>query len=128
MTPAQPLSEQLLRLAHWMTAVRNGTHEMTAAGEDAFASALHACAEQAERLETLLQEARELAFLDAGKKVVAEVLPAGAGPQPTISSDHLTTLVAIACGHVPGVVLLPRRHARAIPCGESRTGDGGDAA
>jgi hypothetical protein len=131
--PDTPLSEQILRLAHWFTAVRIGTHEFTADGMAAFGSALHACAEGAERLERDLRAARDSALDAAAGRILAE-MPAGATVvAPT--SDHLTRLIAIARGEVPGVVLLPRRQARAIPWGcpggggdGRRDGDGGDAA
>ena len=124
MIPAPPLSEHLLRLAYWSEQIRNGTHEMTQDGKEAFVATLHACAEMAERLEGDLKEARDAAFGQAARRVVAEVMPAADLPIP---SDHLTTLVAIASGQVPGVVLLPVRQARALRFGEAGPTGGGAA-
>ncbi|MDC7788005.1 hypothetical protein PQJ75_14000 [Rhodoplanes sp. TEM] len=117
-----PLSQHLARLAFWADRIRNGTHEITPQGQEDFAATLHLCAEAAEKLEADLAAA--LAARDDGL--------GGAVPRPSaeppIPSDHLTTLVAIASGQVPGVVLLPVRHQAAPRFGEAGGPMGGDAA
>ncbi|MBK5962168.1 hypothetical protein CCR97_28840 [Rhodoplanes elegans] len=115
MISAPPLSEQILRLAYWMGAIKSGTHEISQEGKEAFEASLHSCAELAERLEADLKAARGAMLDDAARKVLSERIVASAA-QAALSSAQFDTLARAACGQVPNVVLFPepRRAARRV--------------
>ncbi|MBK5957424.1 hypothetical protein CCR97_04265 [Rhodoplanes elegans] len=125
MIPEPPLSEQILRLAHWMTAICNGTCEFTREGEAVFAASLHAAAEAAERLEADLKASRDALLDDAARKLLSEQVVASAA-QPALTTAQFDMLVQVACGQVPGVVLFPKPHRAALRVVECPFG--GDAA
>ncbi|MDC7787334.1 hypothetical protein PQJ75_13695 [Rhodoplanes sp. TEM] len=125
MIPAPPLSENLLRLAHWFTSIRNGVHAFTPDGMEAFEALLHGCADEAERLEAELREARTALLDDAARSLLSERIEA-AVPQLAFTTAQLDTLLAVARGEVPNVVLFPKPHRLATGCVEVPFG--GDAA
>lgn len=118
--PEPPLSEYLQRLAYWADRIRDGTHEMTPQGREDFAAVLHLAADRAEQLEAEAAAARSAAVGAAVRRVLAD--RAGAPPPIAPTSEHFTVLIDIACGRVPGVVLLPVRYARAVPWGQADEG------
>ena len=125
MSPAPPLSEQILRLAYWMGAIKAGTHEISQEGKEAFEASLHSCAELAERLEADLKAAREAMLDDVARQMLAEQVVAAQGLQ-ALTIAQFDTLVAVASGRIPNVVLFPKPHraaARVVECPF-----GGDAA